>query len=104
MWGRLSTFKINKIVKCEYTNVFDVCNVTIGQSPISMDYVYTDEDTSILTDLADIFNDIVNLIHSLCLCPIFPLHYIQLSRFYVSTVLLSSQLICYSLKILTYQN
>jgi len=63
IWGRFANFQTNKIVNCEYTNIFDVCNVTIGQSPISMDCVYTDEDTNVLTDLADIFNDIVSLIH-----------------------------------------
>lgn len=76
IWGELRNLSVENLV-CEYTNIFDVCNVKTGQSPISMNRVYTDEETSILDDLAAAFNDRVSLIPCFMCSSIFPFQSFQ---------------------------
>jgi len=62
IWGFLAHVSISKPVVCEHTNVFDVCNSMMAQSPISMIREYTDQEFSILNDLENAFDDPVSLI------------------------------------------
>jgi len=61
----LAHVSISKPVVCERTNVFDICNSMMAQSPISMIREYTDQESSVLNDLENAFDDPVSLI--LCL-------------------------------------
>jgi len=61
MWGCLVHMSIRKPVVCEHTNVFDVCNSMMAQSPISMIREYTDQESSVLNDLKTAFDDRVSL-------------------------------------------
>ncbi|EGI61892.1 RCC1 and BTB domain-containing protein 1 [Acromyrmex echinatior] len=55
--GELFGKKIEEFAICEYTNIFDICNLTMAQSPISIFHTYTDEENMILSDLEAAFND-----------------------------------------------
>ncbi|XP_018357794.1 PREDICTED: RCC1 and BTB domain-containing protein 1-like, partial [Trachymyrmex cornetzi] len=55
--GELFRKKIKELAICEYTNIFDICNLTVAQSPISITYEDTDEESMILSDLDAAFND-----------------------------------------------
>ncbi|KYN12284.1 RCC1 and BTB domain-containing protein 1 [Trachymyrmex cornetzi] len=57
IWGELFGKKIKELAICEYTNIFDICNLTTAQSPISITYEVTDEESMILSDLDAAFND-----------------------------------------------
>jgi len=61
IWGFLARVSISKPIVCERTNVFDVCNSMMAQSPISMIREYTDQESSILNDLENAFDDRVSL-------------------------------------------
>jgi len=57
-----------KFISCEYSNIFDICNSMMAQSPISRNHVYTSEESDILNDLEAAFNDQVSLmLCSMCL-------------------------------------
>jgi len=62
VWGGLCGLRIRKFAICEYTNIFDMCNSRVAQSPIYMDRVYTNEEFIILNDLKAAFNDRVSFI------------------------------------------
>ncbi|KAG5325281.1 RCBT1 protein, partial [Pseudoatta argentina] len=55
--GELFGKKIKEFAICEYTNIFDICNLTMAQSPISIFHTYTDEENMILSNLEAAFND-----------------------------------------------
>jgi len=59
--GKLFNLCIEEFTICNYTNIFDICNMVTGQSPISMNNTYTNEEFSILSDLEAAFNDHVSL-------------------------------------------
>jgi len=72
MWGCLVRMSIRKPAVCEHTNVFDVCNSMIVQSPISMIREYTDQESSILNDLKTAFDDRVSLfLYPVSVCSLF---------------------------------
>jgi len=59
--GDLCDQRIKKFAVCEYTNIFDVSNSMMAQSPISTSRVYKNEECLILNDLEEAFNDHVSL-------------------------------------------
>jgi len=59
--GYLFNQRIKKFIICEYTNIFDICNSMMAQSPVSTNHVYTNEEFLILNDLEAAFNDHVSL-------------------------------------------
>jgi len=61
-------YRIEKFIECEHSNIFDICNSMMAQSPISSNHVYTKEKSDILNDLEAAFNDQVCLmLCSMCL-------------------------------------
>jgi len=69
IWGCLVCMPIKKLAVCEHTNVFDVCNSMMAQSPISMIREYTDQESSVLNDLKTAFDDCVSLfLYSVSAC------------------------------------
>jgi len=61
IWGCLARLSVRKLIICEHTNIFDVCNSMTDQSPISMFPTYTDEEHRLLNDFKAAFNDRVSL-------------------------------------------
>ncbi|XP_018376623.1 PREDICTED: RCC1 and BTB domain-containing protein 1-like [Trachymyrmex cornetzi] len=55
--GELFGIKIKEFAICEYTNMFDICNFMVAQSPISSIHTHTDEESMILSDLEAAFDD-----------------------------------------------
>ncbi|KYQ46503.1 RCC1 and BTB domain-containing protein 2 [Trachymyrmex zeteki] len=58
--------QIKEFVICEYTNMFDISNVTTAQSPISITSTHTDEECIILNDLEAAFDDSVSFCKLTC--------------------------------------
>jgi len=61
-------FNCHRQFSCEHSNIFDICNSMMAQSPVSTHRVYTNEESDILNDLEAAFNDQVSLmLCSMCL-------------------------------------
>ncbi|XP_018362134.1 PREDICTED: protein pim1-like [Trachymyrmex cornetzi] len=56
-WGCIFEITFKKPAIFEYTNVFDISNSVIGQSPISVTREFINEEFDILNDLETAFND-----------------------------------------------
>ena len=63
-WGFIFDIPFKKSAACEYTNAFDISNLMIAHSPMSVACEFINED--ILNDLKTAFNDQVRL-YSMCL-------------------------------------
>ncbi|KYQ47067.1 RCC1 and BTB domain-containing protein 1 [Trachymyrmex zeteki] len=57
IWGHIAYIRPKKPAVCEYTNVFDISNSMMGQSPISVTNEFVNEEFRILNDLEAAFND-----------------------------------------------
>ena len=65
-WGFIFDIPFKKSAACEYTNAFDISNLMIAHSPMSVACEFINEEFHILNDLKTAFNDQVRL-YSMCL-------------------------------------
>ncbi|KAG5341919.1 RCBT1 protein, partial [Acromyrmex heyeri] len=56
-WGFIFNVPIKKLVVCECTNAFDICDSMIAHSPMSVACEFINEEFHILNDLETAFND-----------------------------------------------
>ncbi|KAG5330949.1 RCBT1 protein, partial [Acromyrmex charruanus] len=56
-WSFIFNVPIQKLVVCEYTNAFDICDSMIAHSPMSVACEFINEEFHILNDLETAFND-----------------------------------------------
>jgi len=60
IYGNLFEQPVKNFAICENTNMFDICNSMMAQSPVSTNHErtqYTNEECSMLNDLEAAFND-----------------------------------------------